>query len=150
MQEQAVTIDGIRYSISPVFTVFATQNPVEFEGTYPLPEAQRDRFLMKINIDYPERGGRGRMLDAYASGHRLHDDAVADLRPVLLPGRAGRRAARFPATVRVEPEVQDYILRPRRGHRRHEAVQIGAGRAPRWPCSRAPAPWRCAARSATS
>src|SRR4029079_3754870 len=48
MQENAATVDGVRYRVSPVFTVFATQNPVEFEGTYPLPEAQRDRFLMKI------------------------------------------------------------------------------------------------------
>src|SRR6267142_42078 len=74
MQENAVTIDGIRYPISNVFTVFATQNPVEFEGTYPLPEAQRDRFLFKINIDYPEAADEVRMLEAYASGKRLHDE----------------------------------------------------------------------------
>ena len=77
MQENAVTIDGARYRISPVFTVFATQNPVEFEGTYPLPEAQRDRFLFKINIDFPEADDEARMLDAYAAGRRLHDEAVA-------------------------------------------------------------------------
>src|ERR1044071_10315436 len=71
MQENAVTIDGVRYRVSPVFTVFATQNPVEFEGTYPLPEAQRDRFLMKITIDFPEADDEARMLTAYASGKRL-------------------------------------------------------------------------------
>ena len=54
MQEAAATIDGARYRISPVFTVLATQNPVEFEGTYPLPEAQRDRFLMKIVDRLPD------------------------------------------------------------------------------------------------
>jgi MoxR-like ATPase len=53
MEERQVTIDGIRHSLSPLFTVLATQNPVEFEGTYPLPEAQLDRFLLKIKIDYP-------------------------------------------------------------------------------------------------
>ncbi len=70
MQENAATIDGERYEISPVFTVFATQNPVEFEGTYPLPEAQRDRFLFKINIDYPRKEDEARMLEAYAAGRR--------------------------------------------------------------------------------
>src|SRR5713101_3349436 len=83
MQENAVTIDGVRYVISPVFTVFATQNPVEFEGTYPLPEAQRDRFMMKINIDFPEAVDESRMLEAYAAGRRLHDDMVASLTPVI-------------------------------------------------------------------
>jgi len=61
MQENAVTLDGIRYGVSPVFTVFATQNPVEFEGTYPLPEAQRDRFLFKITIDFPEAADEEKM-----------------------------------------------------------------------------------------
>ncbi len=53
MEERQVTIDGVRHSLSPLFTVLATQNPVEFEGTYPLPEAQLDRFLLKIKIGYP-------------------------------------------------------------------------------------------------
>ncbi|HYO77269.1 MAG TPA: AAA family ATPase, partial [Thermoanaerobaculia bacterium] len=83
MQESAVTIDGARYKISPVFTVFATQNPVEFEGTYPLPEAQRDRFLFKINIDFPETDDEVRMLDEYAAGRRLHDETIASLEPVI-------------------------------------------------------------------
>ena len=54
MEEQQVTLDGARYPLSSFFTVFATQNPVEFEGTYPLPEAELDRFLFKIRINYPE------------------------------------------------------------------------------------------------
>ncbi|HEX2060890.1 MAG TPA: AAA family ATPase, partial [Thermoanaerobaculia bacterium] len=81
MQENSVTIDGARYRISPVFTVFATQNPVEFEGTYPLPEAQRDRFLFKINIDFPEADDEVRMIEEYAAGRRLHDEVVASLQP---------------------------------------------------------------------
>src|SRR6201986_4933815 len=53
MEERQVTIDGVRYPLSETFTVLATQNPIEFEGTYPLPEAQLDRFLLKIRIAYP-------------------------------------------------------------------------------------------------
>src|SRR4051812_48134770 len=83
MQENAVTLDGIRYGVSPVFTVFATQNPVEFEGTYPLPEAQRDRFLFKITIDFPEAADEEKMLSAYAAGERLHDQIVKALKPVI-------------------------------------------------------------------
>src|SRR6187399_3653346 len=55
MQERVVTIDRDTHALSPNFTVFATQNPVEYEGTYPLPEAQKDRFMLKITMDYPER-----------------------------------------------------------------------------------------------
>ncbi|MFP5288993.1 MAG: AAA family ATPase, partial [Thermoanaerobaculia bacterium] len=85
MQEKAVTLDGVRRVISPIFTVLATQNPVEFEGTYPLPEAQRDRFLLKISIDYPEKDEEAQMLSAYAGGRKLHEDAVRELSPVLSP-----------------------------------------------------------------
>src|SRR5688500_19013076 len=83
MQENAVTVDGARHVVSTVFTVFATQNPVELEGTYPLPEAQRDRFLFKINIDFPEADDEAKMLEEYAAGRRLHDDVVAALQPVI-------------------------------------------------------------------
>ncbi|MCU1350499.1 MAG: MoxR family ATPase [Acidobacteria bacterium] len=127
MQENAVTIDGIRYVVSPVFTVFATQNPVEFEGTYPLPEAQRDRFLMKINIDFPEAGDEIRMLEAYAGGKRLHDDMVAQLTPVISAEElhAARRSVQ--SLVRVEPQIIRYIQEIVAKTRRDESVQIGAG-----------------------
>ena len=127
MQENAVTIDGTRYVVSPVFTVFATQNPVEFEGTYPLPEAQRDRFLMKINIDFPEAGDEMRMLEAYAGGRRLHDDMVATLEPVISAEElyAARRAVS--SLVRVEPQIIRYIQEIVAKTRRDESVQIGAG-----------------------
>src|SRR5262245_105514 len=74
MQERAATIDGVRHEISDVFLVLATQNPVEFEGTYPLPEAQRDRFLIRIRVDYPQAEEEAGILDAYASGRRLHEE----------------------------------------------------------------------------
>ncbi|HEX6642669.1 MAG TPA: MoxR family ATPase [Thermoanaerobaculia bacterium] len=127
MQESAATIDGARYRISPVFTVFATQNPVEFEGTYPLPEAQRDRFLFKINIDFPEADDETRMLEEYAAGRRLHDETVASLQPVLT-GEELLHARRTVTTgVRVEPHIIRYIQELVSRTRRDDAVQIGAG-----------------------
>jgi MoxR-like ATPase len=127
MQESAVTTDGVRRRISPVFTVFATQNPVEFEGTYPLPEAQRDRFMMKIEIGYPAAADEGRMLQSYASGKRLHDDMVAELQPVM-SGEELLAARRLVATgVRVDESVQQYILQLVSRSRSDEAVQIAAG-----------------------
>src|ERR1051325_6904586 len=109
MQENAATVDGVRYRVSPVFTVFATQNPVEFEGTYPLPEAQRDRFLMKVTIDFPEADDESRMLTAYAEGRRLHDDIVATLTPGIAAEEvlAGRKTVA--SGVRVEPHIIKYI-----------------------------------------
>jgi len=127
MQEAAATVDGVRYPISPVFSVLATQNPVEFEGTYPLPEAQRDRFLMKIPIDYPAREAEARIVAAYAEGRRLHEEGVAALEPVLSREELAesRRAVR--AGVRMEPGIQRYVLDVVTATRRDESVQIGAG-----------------------
>src|SRR5438128_1322537 len=68
MEEYQVTIDGTRYELSPFFTVFATQNPVEFEGTYPLPEAQLDRFLLKIRVSYPEAADEVQLLANVQNG----------------------------------------------------------------------------------
>src|SRR5258708_7804431 len=127
MQENAVTIDGVRYVISPVFTVFATQNPVEFEGTYPLPEAQRDRFMMKINIDFPEAGDETRMLEAYAAGRRLHDDMVAELMPVISAEELHEARRAVATLVRVEPHIIKYIQEIVSKTRHDDSVQIGAG-----------------------
>ncbi|MEO8362305.1 MAG: AAA family ATPase, partial [Vicinamibacteria bacterium] len=104
MQEGACTIDGVRHRLSPVFTVLATQNPVEFEGTYPLPEAQRDRFLMRISIDYPGAESEKSMLSDYAEGRRLHQNVVESLAPVLTPAEwlETRESMRQSVTVRKE------------------------------------------------
>src|SRR6516162_4111194 len=83
MQERAVTVDGQRHPLSPVFFVLATQNPVEYEGTYPLPEAQKDRFLLKIDVDYPAAIDEVAMLRAYSEGRTLHEDALNALQPQL-------------------------------------------------------------------
>jgi MoxR-like ATPase len=127
MQESAATVDGARYRISPVFTVLATQNPVEFEGTYALPEAQRDRFLMKITVDYPTPEEEGRIVEAYASGRRLHDDAVAALEPVLSRDELVEARRAVASGVRVDPGIQAYAVRLAGATRRDERVQIGAG-----------------------
>jgi MoxR-like ATPase len=127
MQEGAATIDGARYRVSPVFTVFATQNPVEFEGTYPLPEAQRDRFLFKITIDFPEAADESRMLEAYAGGKRLHDEIVASLQPVISAEELLAARRTVTAQVRVEPHIIAYIQQLVAKTRRDDAVQIGAG-----------------------
>src|SRR5579884_1701672 len=68
MEERQVTIDGVRYPLSANFTVLATQNPIEFEGTYPLPEAQLDRFLFKIRMDYPALEEEATILARYETG----------------------------------------------------------------------------------
>jgi MoxR-like ATPase len=127
MQEKAVTLDGVRRVISPVFTVLATQNPVEFEGTYPLPEAQRDRFLLKISIDYPEKDEEAQMLSSYAAGRRLHDDAVRELSPVISPDEILISRDVTARAVRVEQNILGYILGIVTATRHHEAIQIGAG-----------------------
>jgi MoxR-like ATPase len=127
MQEKAVTLDGERRVISPVFTVLATQNPVEFEGTYPLPEAQRDRFLLKISIDYPRREEEARMLTSYAAGRRLHEEVVEELTPVLTPEELLESREVTARTVRVEENILGYILGIVTATRQHEAIQIGAG-----------------------
>jgi MoxR-like ATPase len=127
MQEKAATLDGERREISPVFTVLATQNPVEFEGTYPLPEAQRDRFLLKIFIDYPRGDEEAAMLAAYAAGRRLHDDAVRELSPILTPEELLQSRQVAAQGVRVEEHILGYILGIVTATRSHEAIHIGAG-----------------------
>src|SRR5256885_6497679 len=76
MEERQATIDGERYKLSPIFTVLATENPIEYEGTYPLPEAQLDRFLLKILIDYPGQEEEAEIVarwDAGFNSHRLEN-----------------------------------------------------------------------------
>ncbi len=127
MQERAATVDGVRRDISPVFLVLATQNPVEFEGTYPLPEAQRDRFLLKISIDYPAPADERAMLAAYARGRRLHEEVARNVTPIL--GRDELLSIRRVVSrdVRVEDAVTDYILKIVTATRGDDSVQIGAG-----------------------
>lgn len=124
MEERQVTIEGVRYPLSENFTVLATQNPVEFEGTYPLPEAQLDRFLLKIRVNYPSAEEEMNILAQYGTGfdpRRLDEIAITPLEPGLLA--AARREV---ASVRVEPTLHSYVVALVRRTRDWPAVSLGA------------------------
>jgi MoxR-like ATPase len=106
MQERQVTAEGEARPLGPLFTVFATQNPVEYEGTYPLPEAQLDRFLLKVVVPYPSAEAEATMLDHHAEGRDPEGDAPAPLldRESLIALREAVDG------VRVAPEVRGYIV----------------------------------------
>lgn len=127
MQEHNATIDGNRYAISPIFTVFATQNPVEFEGTYPLPEAQRDRFLLKIVVEFPTTDDELKMLNSYAAGFRLHDEVLENLQPVMTLEELLLARKIVTRGIRVESAMLNYILKIVTATRSHDAVHFGAG-----------------------
>jgi MoxR-like ATPase len=124
MEERQVTVDGVRHALPSFFTVFATQNPVEFEGTYPLPEAQLDRFLLKIQVGYPAEVDEARILANAHGGFDARHIAsfdVAGVEPALLVD--ARREVR---SVNVEPSLFDYIVRVARKTRDWPAVSLGA------------------------
>ena len=124
MEELQVTIDGKSYPLSRSFSVFATQNPVEFEGTYPLPEAQLDRFLMKIRIGYPDATQESEILSRYQGGFEVRELDKMGLEPV---SREILMAAREEvARVRVEPKLFDYIVALVRATRDSAAASLGA------------------------
>ncbi len=124
MQERQVTTDGKTRPLSALFTVFATQNPVEYEGTFPLPEAQLDRFLVKVRVDYPTAEAEVAILDRYAGGFdadRLGDRPIA---PVL--DAAGMVALRNAVdAVTVAPEVRAYIAAIVRATRDDSGLTLG-------------------------
>jgi MoxR-like ATPase len=125
MQERQATVDGLAYPMSEVFTVFATQNPVEFEGTYPLPEAQLDRFMLKILVGYPPEAEEAAILDKVEAGFDAADLATARLTAVLDGASlAALRAA--VRKVRVEEMVRRYITRIVRATRAMPQVSLGA------------------------
>jgi MoxR-like ATPase len=124
MEERQVTIDGQRRPLPGWFTVFATQNPVDFEGTYPLPEAQLDRFLMKIRIAYPAEAEEMQILERHhaGTGAGILDDASITPIPegVLTAARTEVRA------IRIEPELYGYILALARRTREWPTLLLGA------------------------
>jgi MoxR-like ATPase len=123
MEERQVTIDGVRHSLSPLFTVLATQNPVEFEGTYPLPEAQLDRFLLKIKIDYPSAQEELEILARHNNQTpALGDQAdIAPIEPEILhQARAELRQ------LTIEPSLLGYISEIARHTRNWPSVSLGA------------------------
>lgn len=126
MSERQATIDGERYDLSLVFSVFATQNPVEYEGTYPLPEAQLDRFLIKVDIPLPDEASEKRILHAAHIGRPADHDGLASIVPVV--SRDELFAKRGELTrIRVEESVVDYLLRVVNAIRTEDGVAVGPG-----------------------
>ncbi len=127
MQERTVTIDRKTHLLSPDFTVFATQNPIEYEGTYPLPEAQKDRFFLKITMEPP--GHEEEVQLAHRTRGKDSPEAVlaaGAVRPVLKP----ETLSVFRETlldVMVKDELVEYIVTIVRATRTHQSVLVGAG-----------------------
>ena len=120
MAEHQVTADGVTYGLASPFLVVATQNPVEMDGTYPLPEAQRDRFTARVSIGYPDPGAELVMLDEHAAA-----DPLEVLRPVT-DARAVRAVIEAVRRVRVEPEVKQYCVDLTTATRRLADLRLGA------------------------
>ncbi len=120
MQERQVTGDGVTRPLERPFLVLATQNPVELEGTFPLPEAQLDRFLMRVNIGYPSQDEENDILERFRAS-----DPLPDLQPVTSPADLiAMQAAR--REIKVEDSVRDYIVRIARATRKNQDIQLGA------------------------
>ncbi|MDD5705511.1 MAG: MoxR family ATPase, partial [Kiritimatiellae bacterium] len=127
MQERKVTIDRMTHDLSPNFTVFATQNPIEYEGTYPLPEAQKDRFMLKIVMDYPDREAE-RALALRVQGEDAPEALLARgaLAPLIDAATLTRLRAALPA-ITLRPELLDYAVDLVRATRAADSAMTGAG-----------------------
>ncbi len=137
MAERRVTVDGQTYTLKPPFLVIATQNPVDHEGTFPLPEAQLDRFLMRLSLGYPSIEEEGKMLQRLQHGH-----PIDDLNPVVTAAEfvACQEAVR---EVHVDDKVRRYILEIVHAHARARGRRCSAAaRGPRSRCSARPRRWR--------
>jgi MoxR-like ATPase len=120
MQERHVTVDVFTHELARPFMVFATQNPVEYEGTYPLPEAQLDRFMVRLTMGYPEAEAESGMLAGHEGGDRVLDlETVADHAEVLSIQDAARR-------VHASKALRDYIVALVRRTRDDDRVELGA------------------------
>ena len=126
MQENQVTIEGKSSRLSPPFMTVATQNPIEHEGTYPLPEAQLDRFLLKVLIDYPDHEGEVRIVSAVTGG-RVGDSLYVDKVNTVMSGEDVIAAQKLTAATRMEPAVVDYAIRIARETRQASGIRMGAG-----------------------
>lgn len=125
MQERGATVDGTRHALGPLFTVFATQNGIEFEGTYPLPEAQLDRFLLKVMVDYPEREFEVALLERHLSGFDSADPSTFGIRARLGSERA-QQLRQLARRIHVAPSVVEYVADLVRATRVDPALELGA------------------------
>jgi MoxR-like ATPase len=120
MQEGQVTVDGASHALARPFMVLATQNPVEYEGTYPLPEAQLDRFMVRVSLGYPSAGQEAEMLSTHASGDRVLDIApVTSVEEILLAQQAA-------IAVHASGTLRDYIVAVLTHTRNDPRVELGA------------------------
>ena len=126
MQEGQVTIEGKSFALTPPFLALATQNPVEQEGTYPLPEAQLDRFLLKVLIDYPQLEDEKRMVDAITTGRSAADFDLSQV-PRVLTAAEVVALQQATAAITVDPEVIDYAVRIVAATRQWPGIALGAG-----------------------
>lgn len=125
MEERQSTIDGKRYRLSPLFTVLATENPIEYEGTYPLPEAQLDRFLLKILIDYPSAEAEAEIIARWDAGFNSRNLEQIDIQP--LPEKDSIQKCRDEVkAMKTEPGVQKYIVDIVQKTRTHPTILYGA------------------------
>jgi MoxR-like ATPase len=125
MEERQATIDGKRYRLSPLFTVLATENPIEYEGTYPLPEAQLDRFLMKILIDYPEVEAEREIVARWDAG--FNSRHLEQVEIAALPDKNAINNCRNEVKqMKTEPGVQRYIVEIVHKTRNHPTILYGA------------------------
>jgi MoxR-like ATPase len=125
MEERQATIDGKRYKLSPLFSVLATENPIEYEGTYPLPEAQLDRFLLKILIDYPSIEAEREIVARWDAGFNSRHLEQIDVQP--LPEANSIQNCRTEVKqMRTEPGVQKYIVEIVHKSRTHPTILYGA------------------------
>ncbi|MGI9091063.1 MAG: AAA family ATPase [Gemmatimonadaceae bacterium] len=125
MQERQVTVDGSTHPLGDLFTVIATQNPVEYEGTYPLPEAQLDRFLVNVRVGYPSRNAELEMLAHSADGFDAERASTFMPQPVLTASEVVALRSASDA-VKVAPEVREYITDIIRATREDSALALGA------------------------
>ncbi|HKW75199.1 MAG TPA: MoxR family ATPase [Terriglobales bacterium] len=124
MEERQITIDGVPHPLSHFFTVFATQNPVEFEGTYPLPEAQLDRFLLKIKVSYPEANDEISILENVHNGFDPRNLDASGITP--LSTAELQEAREEVRRTKVEPALFRYIVELVRRTRNWPALSLGA------------------------
>lgn len=120
MSERQVSVDGQTRTLESPFIVLATQNPFEYEGTYPLPESQLDRFMMRLSVGYPDRAAERDILTSHRAG-----EPVDRLQPVLTAAEVADLQARV-RSIRVEPSVADYVLDIVDATRDHEHLTVGA------------------------
>ena len=125
MQERTVTVDGVSHSLPETFTVFATQNPIEFEGTYPLPEAELDRFMLKAQIDYPAADIEQKILGRYLEGFEADLPETYGVSPVT-DGHGVRTLREAVGAIRVEPRIIAYITSIVRATRTAPTLTLGA------------------------